>query len=102
MEKNIWLPLKSSEQQPKEEEEDDITADEKNVNHNKKTRNHESQVPGPSHPRYMSIAQREVVVRNGLGDRERAVKDKAVSLLSAWAAVTEVSRSLFSLFSLVR
>ncbi|KAL4248656.1 CND3 (condensin subunit 3) family protein [Abortiporus biennis] len=37
-----------------------------------------------AHPRALSIAQREMIVRNGLGDREDGVKGAAEKLLSEW------------------
>ncbi|KAH7887136.1 nuclear condensing complex subunit [Phlebopus sp. FC_14] len=39
---------------------------------------------GVVHPRLLSIAQRELIVRNGLGDREPAVRAAAGSLLGTW------------------
>jgi condensin complex subunit 3 len=45
---------------------------------------------GPSHPRVFSIEQREVVIRNGLGDREEAVKNAAAKLVSMWLDVARV------------
>ncbi|KAG6369040.1 hypothetical protein JVT61DRAFT_1941 [Boletus reticuloceps] len=39
---------------------------------------------GPLHPRVLAISQRELIVRNGLGDREPAVRSVAGSLLGAW------------------
>ncbi|KAJ7650656.1 nuclear condensing complex subunit [Roridomyces roridus] len=38
-------------------------------------------------PRMLTIAQRELVVRNGLGDREPAVREAAASLLETWVDV---------------
>lgn len=35
-------------------------------------------------PRVLSIAQREEVVRNGLGDREPAVRKAAAGMLGGW------------------
>ncbi|KAH8101082.1 nuclear condensing complex subunit [Cristinia sonorae] len=37
-----------------------------------------------THPRSLTIAQRELIVRNGLGDREETVKAAAVKLLTCW------------------
>ena len=45
---------------------------------------------GPTHPRVFSIEQRELVVRNGLGDREEAVKTAATKLVSTWVDVVRV------------
>ncbi|KAI0363430.1 ARM repeat-containing protein [Pilatotrama ljubarskyi] len=42
---------------------------------------------GFTHPRALSIAQRELIVRNGLGDREEPVKAAACKLLGAWVDV---------------
>ena len=39
---------------------------------------------GSAHPRAMSIAQREVIIRNGLGDREVTVRNAAALLLGRW------------------
>ncbi|KAG6332139.1 hypothetical protein ID866_6950 [Astraeus odoratus] len=39
------------------------------------------------HPRVLSIAQRELIIRNGLGDREPAVRAAAGSLLGTWVDV---------------
>ncbi|THV04781.1 hypothetical protein K435DRAFT_774313 [Dendrothele bispora CBS 962.96] len=39
---------------------------------------------GPTHPRKLTIAQRELIVRNGLGDREPEVRGAAASLITAW------------------
>ena len=40
-----------------------------------------------THPRALTIAQREIVVRNGLSDREEAVKAAASKVLSSWMDV---------------
>ncbi|KAI0360255.1 ARM repeat-containing protein [Trametes cingulata] len=42
---------------------------------------------GFTHPRALTIAQRELIVRNGLGDREESVKAAARKLLGAWVDV---------------
>ena len=39
---------------------------------------------GVTHPRVLSIANREIIVRNGLGDREESVKTAAAKLLGVW------------------
>ncbi|KAF9234460.1 nuclear condensing complex subunit [Melanogaster broomeanus] len=39
---------------------------------------------GLVHPRVLSIAQRELIIRNGLGDREPAVRAAAGSLIGTW------------------
>ncbi|KAK2461194.1 hypothetical protein APHAL10511_006721 [Amanita phalloides] len=45
---------------------------------------------GPTHPRALTIAQREVIVRNGLGDREPSVRAAAEALVGTWADVVTV------------
>ncbi|KAF8548049.1 hypothetical protein OG21DRAFT_1489699 [Imleria badia] len=42
---------------------------------------------GPLHPPVLTIAQRELIIRNGLGGREPAVRAAAGSLLGAWVDV---------------
>jgi condensin complex subunit 3 len=42
---------------------------------------------GITHPRVLSIAQRELIIRNGVGDREPAVKTAAAALLGTWIDV---------------
>ncbi|KAI0777818.1 nuclear condensing complex subunit [Trametes elegans] len=42
---------------------------------------------GFTHPRALTIAQREMIVRNGLGDREESVRAAARNLLGAWVDV---------------
>lgn len=42
---------------------------------------------GVTHPRVLSIANRELIVRNGLGDREESVKTAAAKLLEMWLDV---------------
>ncbi|TBU47907.1 nuclear condensing complex subunit [Dichomitus squalens] len=42
---------------------------------------------GFTHPRVLTIAQREQIVRNGLGDREDIVKKAAAQLLGVWVDV---------------
>ena len=44
---------------------------------------------GPTHPRALTIAQRERIIRNGLGDREPSVRAAAASLLGRWVDVVE-------------
>ncbi|GJE85117.1 condensin complex subunit 3 [Phanerochaete sordida] len=39
---------------------------------------------GPTHPRVLSIDQREQIVRNGLGDREDVVKNATAKLVATW------------------
>lgn len=42
---------------------------------------------GPTHPRALTIAQRELIVKNGLGDRVPAVRAAAASLIARWVEV---------------
>ncbi|KAG2156923.1 nuclear condensing complex subunit [Suillus bovinus] len=42
---------------------------------------------GIVHPRVLTISQREFIIRNGLGDREPAVRQAAALLLSKWVDV---------------
>ncbi|KAI0073109.1 ARM repeat-containing protein [Panus rudis PR-1116 ss-1] len=44
----------------------------------------------PAHPRAFKIAQRETIVRNGLGDREESVKQAAEKLLANWIDVVQM------------
>lgn len=45
---------------------------------------------GPTHPKVFTIAQRELIVRNGLGDREPSVRTAAESLVGTWADVVNI------------
>src|SRR6266550_7627332 len=45
---------------------------------------------GPTHPRALTIAQRELIVRNGLGDREPIVRSAAEALVGTWADVVNI------------
>ncbi len=45
---------------------------------------------GVTHPRALTIAQRELIVRHGLGDREEVVKAAAAKLLTAWVDVVQM------------
>ena len=45
---------------------------------------------GVTHPRALTIAQREQIVRNGLGDREDAVKKVTAKLVSTWVDVVRM------------
>src|SRR5882672_9278797 len=49
---------------------------------------------GVGHPRALTIAQRELVVRNGLGDREGVVRSAAGSLVGAWVDVVGDSANI--------
>ncbi|KAG6819105.1 hypothetical protein H0H93_015408 [Arthromyces matolae] len=42
---------------------------------------------GPTHPRALTIAQREQIIRSGLGDREPTVRAAAAALLGIWVDV---------------
>lgn len=44
-------------------------------------------VMGSTHPRALTISQRELIVRNGLGDRESTVRAAAGSLIGKWVDV---------------
>ncbi|KAI0266182.1 nuclear condensing complex subunit [Gloeopeniophorella convolvens] len=48
--------------------------------------------PGAAHPRALTIAQRELIVRNGLGDREPAVRAAAGKLVGAWVDAVGVGK----------
>ena len=50
----------------------------------------EDEVMGPTHPRALTIANRELIVRHGLGDREDSVKAAAAKLLETWLDVVSV------------
>ena len=45
---------------------------------------------GPTHPRALSIQQRELIVKYGLGDRELAVRAVAANLLVGWLDVADI------------
>ncbi len=47
-------------------------------------------MPGAAHPRVLTIAQREQIVRNGLGDREPVVRAAAGKLVGAWVDAVSV------------
>ena len=47
-------------------------------------------MPGAAHPRALTIAQRELIVRNGLGDRESTVRAAAGKLVGAWVDAVSV------------
>ncbi|KAG1728449.1 nuclear condensing complex subunit [Suillus lakei] len=47
----------------------------------------DSSAMGLVHPRVLTIAQRELIIRNGLGDREPAVRQAAALLISKWVDV---------------
>ncbi|KDQ54411.1 hypothetical protein JAAARDRAFT_60793 [Jaapia argillacea MUCL 33604] len=56
-----------------------------------KPKTHPQQVYGPTHPRLLTIAQRELIIRNGLGDRESGVKAAVGKLVGVWARVVGAS-----------
>ena len=43
-----------------------------------------------THPRAMKIADRESIIRNGLGDREESVKAAAAKLISGWVDIVQM------------
>jgi condensin complex subunit 3 len=45
---------------------------------------------GPTHPRNLSPVQREAIIRNGLGDRDRQVRASAALLLETWVDFIDV------------
>jgi condensin complex subunit 3 len=47
----------------------------------------EAETIGVAHPRALQIAQRELIVRHGLGDREEVVRAAAAKVLRAWVDV---------------
>lgn len=49
---------------------------------------------GLAHPRVLSIAQRNLIVRNGLGDRETSVRAAACSLLGRWVDIVNIKAEL--------
>jgi condensin complex subunit 3 len=49
--------------------------------------NQQGGVLGITHPRALTVAQRELIVRRGLGDRELAVKTAAGDLVGVWSEV---------------
>ncbi|KJA27084.1 hypothetical protein HYPSUDRAFT_131697 [Hypholoma sublateritium FD-334 SS-4] len=55
-----------------------------------------------THPRMLSIEQRELIVKNGLGDRDPTVKSAAAILISKWMKLVTEDEilSLLSLFDL--
>ncbi|KIK68741.1 hypothetical protein GYMLUDRAFT_190085 [Collybiopsis luxurians FD-317 M1] len=46
---------------------------------------------GFTHPRVLSIEDRELIVRNGLGDREPAVRAAAAKLIEKWVETADLS-----------
>ncbi|KAF9495093.1 hypothetical protein BDN71DRAFT_902125 [Pleurotus eryngii] len=60
-----------------------------NITQRVQTEEGEEEVMGPTHPKAMKISERELIVQNGLGDREVGVRSVAAKLLSSWVdAVT--------------
>lgn len=45
---------------------------------------------GPTHPRTLTISQREAIVKNGLGDRDNTVKGAATLLILKWMDTVSV------------
>lgn len=52
------------------------------------------------HPKQLTIEQREIIVKNGLGDREPSVLAAAQKLISDWCDALEGVLSFLSLFDL--
>lgn len=50
----------------------------------------DEKIIGPTHPRALSIKQRDLIVKNGLGDRESAVRAVAANLLATWVDVSDL------------
>ncbi|TFY80499.1 hypothetical protein EWM64_g3513 [Hericium alpestre] len=50
---------------------------------------------GVTHPRVLSIAQRELIVRNGLGDREPAVRAAAGKLVATWVEAVGIAKGSY-------
>ena len=65
-----------------------------NASDKSKTGRHNAQTKakdmGPTHPRVFTIAQRELIIRNGLGDREPSVRAAAEALVGTWADVVNI------------
>lgn len=54
---------------------------------NLKAEAEDEQAMGVTHPQVLSIVQRELIVRNGLGDREETVKAAASKLIANWVDI---------------
>jgi condensin complex subunit 3 len=54
----------------------------------------DSKMAGFTHPRTLTIATREMIVRHGLGDREPTVRIAAVNLLVTWIEVVRSSEEI--------
>lgn len=50
----------------------------------------QDEVMGSTHPRVFSIEQRELLIRNGLGDREEAIKAASAKLVVTWLETARV------------
>jgi condensin complex subunit 3 len=55
------------------------------------TQGDDFKIMGPTHPRAFTISQREQIVKDGLGDREEAVRRMASNLIGTWIDVINVS-----------
>jgi condensin complex subunit 3 len=55
------------------------------------TQGEEQKAMGPTHPRVLTISQREQIVRDGLGDREESVRAAASSLIGSWIDCVNIS-----------
>ncbi|KAJ3987872.1 nuclear condensing complex subunit [Lentinula detonsa] len=51
----------------------------------------EEQSIGFAHPKALSIEQREIIIRNGLGDRDENVRTAAVKLIEKWVETANMS-----------
>ncbi|KAJ3760874.1 nuclear condensing complex subunit [Lentinula raphanica] len=50
-----------------------------------------NQVIGFAHPKVLSIEQREMIIRNGLGDRDATVRAAAVKLIEKWVETADMT-----------
>lgn len=55
------------------------------------TQGDDFKVMGPTHPRALTISQREQIVKDGLGDRDESVRRTAWILIGTWIDVINVS-----------
>lgn len=49
-----------------------------------------TEIIGPTHPRALTIARRELIVKNGLGDRVPTVRAAAASLIARWVEAINI------------
>ncbi|XP_006463505.1 hypothetical protein AGABI2DRAFT_73577 [Agaricus bisporus var. bisporus H97] len=64
------------------------------------TQGDDFKVMGPTHPRALTISQREQIVKDGLGDRDESVRRTAWILIGTWIDVINVSEGVLSLLTL--